>query len=162
MYENLTRHCIVNKWYMSLHRITLLVFSQTRPPFHPFNLGAGNSIFKGTKYISCGGPLAEAEALGCEYDILANHFVHPLCLDQGALSEYQQGDTWLGYTDMNWTDIIPITRAMVIAELIANEEHVMHRAQFLVDMSESHDGFDWREKPMTVEMGYAGCVNRGM
>ena len=171
--------------YLDLHR----------QPAGPFNLGPGKTIFSGKKYISCGSSLEEAYARGCKYDILANHFVHETCLDEEAIREYQkEGDTWHGYTDMNWTDIIPTTDAMgesgvywtnqrdhivhcamlwkkqwrAFTEnrrywdaIIASEEHVMHCSDFLVEMTEDHDGFDWREKPMTVEVGYAGCVDMG-
>jgi len=165
------------------------------PPRLPFNLGTGQTIFKGLEYIDCGGSLEEAQAKGCEYDILANHFVHRLCLDEDAIRAYQQeGTTWMGYTDMNWTDLIPTTRSMgesgvywtnqrdhivhcamlwkkqwrawtenrrYVDAIIASEEHTMHCAKFLVDMTDNDDGFDWRLKPMTVEVGYAGCVDMG-
>lgn len=165
------------------------------PLGHPFDLSPTQSIFKGKNYIECGNSLEEALERGCEYDILANHFVHRSCLDERAILEYQQeGDTWLGYTDMNWTDVIPTTKAMgesgvywtnqrdhvvhcamlwrkqwrALTEnrrywdaIIASEEHVMHCSEFLMEMSERHDGFDWREKPMTVEVGYSGCVDMG-
>ncbi|KXX73733.1 hypothetical protein MMYC01_208497 [Madurella mycetomatis] len=175
--------------------VALVYLENHHFPVRPFDLGPGQSIFKGKKYIACGKSLEEALARECEYDILANHFVHKLCLDKTAIREYQnEGDTWLGYTDMNWTDLIPTTKAMgesgvywtnqrdhivhcamlwkkqwrAFTEnrrywdaIIASEEHVMHCADFLMEMTERHDGFDWREKPMTVEVGYAGCVDMG-
>ncbi len=105
-----------------------------------------------------------------------------------------RAETWIGYTDMNWTDVIPTTKAMgesgvywtnqrdhivhcamlwkkqwrAFTEnrrywdaIIASEEHVMHCSKFLMEMSEPNGGFDWREKPMTVEVGYSGCVDMG-
>lgn len=160
-----------------------------------FDLGRGQSIFKGKNYISCGGSLSDALPLGCEYDILANHCVHKLCLDQDPIREYQQqSETWPGYTDMNWTEVIPTTKAMgesgvywtnqrdhivhcallwkkqrrAFTEnrryrdaIISSEEHVMHCADFLMEMTEGCDGWDWRRKPMTVEVGYAGGVDMG-
>lgn len=44
--------------------------------------------------------------------------------------------------------------------IIVSEEHVAHCTQFLMDMTEEKD-FDWRQQPMTVEVGFAGCVDMG-
>jgi hypothetical protein len=175
--------------------VILFYFQLHRPHSYSFDLGHGQSIFKSNKFITCGNSLGEAMANECQYDMLSNHFVHPLCLDEGAVLEYQQeGNTWIGYTDMNWTDVIPTTKAMGESgvywtnqrdhivhcamlwrkqwraftenrrywdNVIAGEEHVLHCSEFLMEMSEQHEGFDWREKPMTVEVGYGGCVDRG-
>jgi hypothetical protein len=46
------------------------------------------------KLLTCGHSTPEAKNLGCQYDILSNHWVPELYMDQEAVKEYQ---TWMGH-----------------------------------------------------------------
>jgi len=161
---------------------------------HNFDLGLGHTIFAKKKYTGCGFSIEEAKSLGCEYDMLANHFVHNTCYDPYSVQEYQDYDTtWIGYTDRNWTEVLPSTQAMGESDvywtnqrdhiihcatlwkrqwraftedwryfdsIIADKEHTYHCAQFLIDMTDTEDSPDWREVPISVEVGFAGCIDR--
>ncbi|KAK8122634.1 hypothetical protein PG984_011304 [Apiospora sp. TS-2023a] len=45
----------------------------------------------------CGNSTAEARALGCDYDTLAQAWVPPACADPETLAEYQSWNTWPGF-----------------------------------------------------------------
>ncbi|GAB1316885.1 hypothetical protein MFIFM68171_07095 [Madurella fahalii] len=45
----------------------------------------------------------------------------------------------------------------VLDWVVADEEHTMHCAQFLVDMTETEGGLDYRHMPIKVFVGYAPC-----
>ena len=171
----------------------LIYHQHGRPPVRPFNLGAGQTIFKGMRYLSCGGSLDEALENDCVYDMLANHYVPRICQDDASIKEYKtEGTTWQPYIDMNWTERLPSDDAMgpsgvywtnqrdhiVHCAMLWRKQwraltenrrfmdfttvdrgHMMHCSQFLMDMTEPNGGADWRETPISVEVGYSGCVD---
>jgi hypothetical protein len=160
-------------------------------------LEKGHSIFTGHKYIGCGRSVEEARSLGCEYDILANHYLPTLCLDRIGMAQYtDEGTSWIGYVDRNHTTQYSTIKEMGESDLywtsqrdhivhcgmlwkrqyrawaenwryvdaiIMDEEHTMHCANYLIDMTDWAiiRNQDWRKVPSSVEVGFAGCVDRG-
>ncbi|KAL6909225.1 hypothetical protein GGI43DRAFT_380027 [Trichoderma evansii] len=50
-------------------------------------------------YLTCGHDKKEAKALGCEYDILTNHWLPGQCTDPKSIQDYQADGSWLPYAD---------------------------------------------------------------
>lgn len=59
------------------------------------------SIFRYSRDLYCGSSAIGARDMGCQYDILSNHWVPAQCMDKGAVTEYQTDGTWLGFGDAN-------------------------------------------------------------
>lgn len=149
------------------------------------------NLIDGAEYVACGQSTEEAKALGCVYDILSNHWVPSLCMDEEAVDVYKADGTWFGYADENRTQLLTIEDMSMVPFYYTNmRDHVLHCAslwkkQFreffgqrkaldsmIVD--EHHTihcadflirmtqfGPDLREVPIKVEVGYAGCHIRG-
>ncbi|KAF4628576.1 hypothetical protein G7Y89_g9575 [Cudoniella acicularis] len=148
----------------------------------------GNStIIPGADYFHCGDSIEAAKVRGCEYDILNNHWVPAMCIDEDAIREYQSDESWFGYADQNHTELLDIKtmgetpvyytnerdhivhcamlwrkqfRALMdgrryLDSIIVDEEHTIHCSKYLIEMSEW--GPDFREMPIEVHVGYAGC-----
>ncbi|KAJ2982634.1 hypothetical protein NQ176_g1256 [Zarea fungicola] len=50
-------------------------------------------------YLSCGHNRDEAEANGCKYDILTNHWLPGKCQDLKSIEDYQSDGSWWPYAD---------------------------------------------------------------
>lgn len=93
--------------------ILAFCLKEKQTPTTPYDLGLTESIFSEKVFTSCGKSPEDAEQRGCVYDILAGAFLPKICLDQHAIDEYkQEGTSWLGYLDSNWTDLLPSTQEM--------------------------------------------------
>ena len=178
----------------SLNRHRHLYQNVNLGPKLDYDLGLGHTIFAKRRFIGCGYSIEEAKRHGCEFDILSNHYLPKQCKDDYSIAQYQkEGTTWIGYTDKNWTNVLPSVEAMGESDtywtnqrdhivhcamlwrrqwrafsenwryfdaIIADAEHTEHCAQFLVDMTENPNSTDWRRVPISVEVGFAGCIDR--
>lgn len=148
----------------------------------------GNSpIIPGANFINCGRSVEEAEAGGCEYDILSNHWIPGKCINESAVREYQSDGSWFGYTDANHTKLLNIDALGRTPVYYTNKrDNIIHcsflwRKQFkafmegrkyldslvvdkkhMIHCSEilikmSERGPDFRAMPIEVHVGYAGC-----
>lgn len=176
-------------WALALH------FTTTSIPVSsiPFNVGPKHSLFYKRKFLGCGKSIAEAKALGCEYDSLANHYVPKICIDQQSIAQYREiGDSWIPYEDANRTRPIPpslmgerasyytnmrdhVVHCSVLWKrqwkafkenrryfdsIIADEKHTNHCADLLLAMTDTQGSADLRDIPISVEVGFAGCIDR--
>ncbi|KAH6719398.1 hypothetical protein BKA61DRAFT_571416 [Leptodontidium sp. MPI-SDFR-AT-0119] len=146
-----------------------------------------SSIIPGANFVNCGRSVEEAEARGCEYDILSNHWIPGQCIDESAIKEYQSDGSWFGYADANHTELLDITALGRTPVYYTNErDHIIHcsflwRKQFKAFMEgrnyldsivvdEEHTmhcsdflvkmserGPDFRTMPIKVHVGFAGC-----
>jgi len=144
-------------------------------------------IIQDAKLLRCGNSTLEAKGLGCQYDILSNHWVPNICLDQEAVEMYQSDGSWYGYSDENRTQLITIeTMAEMPFYYTSARDHIVHcamlwRNQFNVFIegrknldtiiaSKEHTehcakylidmsdwGTDFWNMPIKVFPGYAGC-----
>lgn len=76
--------CLITSffWGALLHFITTDAVMEVRNVFP-------SPLIAGAKYLLCGHSTEEAKTLGCEYDILSNHWLPAPCMDQDAIREYQ-------------------------------------------------------------------------
>jgi hypothetical protein len=84
-----------------------------------------------TKIIDCGHSTDEARALGCQFDVLAYHWIPQLCFDNETNNEYQKKGSWLGYSDKEGTDILDLAGMSERTDLpyyTSAREHVSHCA----------------------------------
>ncbi|KAK1755401.1 hypothetical protein QBC47DRAFT_413171 [Echria macrotheca] len=151
----------------------------------------GTVIVKGAKLVTCGNTTEEAKRRGCTYDILSNHWVPAVCMDQDAVDEYMTDGTWFGYGDESRTQLLTIDAMSEMDYYYTNErDHIVHcamlwrkqfRAFFLqrqnLDtiisdeehtmhcsqflMDMSDKGPDYRNMPIKTWVGQAGCWLRG-
>lgn len=56
--------------------------------------------------LTCGHSTEEAKSMGCRYDILSNHWIPGVCMDEEAVKEYQMDGSWYGYADRNRTQLL--------------------------------------------------------
>jgi hypothetical protein len=82
-----------------------------------------------TNYLKCGRSIPEAQAAGCQYDILSNHWVPKECVDPESIEEYQSDESWFGYADENRTELLRIedmgTRPFYYT---STRDHIVHCA----------------------------------
>ncbi|ORY56623.1 uncharacterized protein BCR38DRAFT_450752 [Pseudomassariella vexata] len=153
----------------------------TNSPSTPHNLTTHAHL------TTCGNSTAEARAAGCKYDILINNWVHPACIDQESIDEYQEDGTWQGYTDLNRTQQLPSIEAMSEVDFYytSTRDHIVHcnmlwRKQFKAFFDEkSFDAVigsfghtehcsqflidvtdkyaELWEEPIRTEVGFSGC-----
>lgn len=146
-----------------------------------------STLISGASYYHCGNSTESAKAMGCQYDILNNHWVPAQCMDQDAVREYQSDGSWFGYADANRTELLSIDAMSERPVYYTNErDHIVHcamlwRKQFraffegrknldsiIVDekhtihcskylIERSEWGPDFTKIPIKVFVGYAGC-----
>ncbi|KAK3179424.1 hypothetical protein OEA41_005546 [Lepraria neglecta] len=147
-------------------------------------------LIAGAKYLLCGNSTEEAKNLGCEYDILSNHWLPAPCLDQDAVHEYQSDGSWFGYADEDRTQVLSIDAMSEEPFYYTNmRDHIIHcamlwRKQYRalyeerrgldsIIVDEEHTlhcsnflirmtehGPDFSKVPIKVEVGFAGCYLR--
>jgi hypothetical protein len=61
-----------------------------------------------SRFHMCGYSTAEAKTLGCEYDILLNHWIPTKCADPKGIKDYQRDGSWFGYADVNHTQPLSV------------------------------------------------------
>lgn len=193
-YPHLTTHLLVLV-VSSISWGGLLLFLITRQPLSHepvitntdahFESSETKTLISGARYLLCGNATDEAKGLGCEYDILSNHWLPAPCMDQEAVKEYQSDGSWFGYADEERTLLLSID-AMSEAPLYYTNmrDHILHcamlwrkqyRAFFreregldsiLVDAEHTlhcsdflvrmtEHGPDFSKIPIKVEVGYA-------
>ncbi|PNS14046.1 hypothetical protein CAC42_6559 [Sphaceloma murrayae] len=167
--------------------ILLFLGYHRNPPQHRKASEHNHTIKTASHFMSCGRTVEESVRLGCKYDILSNHWVPAPCVDQPAVELYQADGSWYGYADENRTQLVDIEtmgtmglyytnmrdhiihcavlwkkqfRAFyeergVYDSLILDPKHTDHCADFLIDMTDK--GPDFRQIPIKVEVGHAGC-----
>ena len=141
----------------------------------------------GFNFLMCGTSIQEAKALGCEYDILANHWLPRPCFDQEAVTEYQGDESWYAFAQANRTEPIGLEAMGERLQYYTSErDHIVHcamlwRKQFrmfaegrkIVDsitadyehvshcskylIDMTDRGQDFRTVPLRVDVGFAGC-----
>lgn len=99
-------------------------FSQYHDLDIPSNFTSNASL------ITCGHSTPEARAKGCRYDILSNHWVPAICMDEEAVAEYQSDGLWFGFGDENKTQRLTIA---AMSELdyyyyTSERDHIVHCA----------------------------------
>lgn len=50
-------------------------------------------------YLTCGRNRDEAKSLGCEYDILTNHWLPGKCTDPKSIQDYRADGSWMPFAD---------------------------------------------------------------
>lgn len=58
-----------------------------------------HNVTSGATFVSCGNSSAEAEAAGCRYDTLLNHWVPVRCVDQEWIDEYEDDGSWAAFSE---------------------------------------------------------------
>ncbi|KAA8647078.1 uncharacterized protein ATNIH1004_005761 [Aspergillus tanneri] len=201
--RNIFRHRTnLNLWFLSSHSLVFIFTSllwgslfytmdlslQSRKSIKPIDetKPLGNITTK-AKLLTCGWTPEEAKALGCQYDILSNHWVPGLCMDQKAVEEYQTDESWFGFADENRTELLSIDTMSEMKYYYTSErDHIVHcamlwRKQFRAFFEErdnldtiiadsehtmhcsqflmdmSDKGPDYRNMPIKTWVGYAGC-----
>lgn len=89
-----------------------------------------HNITSGATLYSCGNTTISAKALGCQYDILLNHWVHASCISQEFIDEYTDDGSWTAYTDEAMTQPIASIEEMGEMEVYwtSNRDHINHCA----------------------------------
>lgn len=144
-----------------------------------------HNITTGARLLECGNSTQEAKSLGCQYDVLLNHWVPAPCIDHDFLEEYMDDNSWVGYIDEALTQPISTVEEMSESEFYFTSlrDHINHCAmlwkkQFWVLYKEytafdtiianpshtDHCAFFLTEakdvdldQATRVEKGYAGC-----
>ncbi|KAK4076185.1 hypothetical protein Trihar35433_2745 [Trichoderma harzianum] len=122
------------------HMVTVILTSVTwialillyRPDniFDSPNKSGNSTVLPGFDYISCGNSTETAKAMGCVYDILANHWVPAQCEDKQAIEEYQKDGTWYGYADAEHKKLLPYAEMGEVGMYWTNlRDHVNHCAR---------------------------------
>ncbi|KAI0127134.1 hypothetical protein BJ170DRAFT_582227, partial [Xylariales sp. AK1849] len=141
----------------------------------------------GYKFLKCGTSVQEAKALGCQYDILANHWLPRPCIDRDAVEEYQKDESWFAYAHENMTGPLSLDAMGDISHYYTSKrDHIFHcgtlwKKQFkaftenrrnidsiTADPEHTHHcaqylidmtdlGQDFRMVPLRVDVGFAGC-----
>lgn len=144
-----------------------------------------HNITSGARLLECGNSTQEAKSLGCQYDVLLNHWVPAPCIDHDFLEEYMDDNSWVSYADEALTQPIPTIEEMSEREFYYTSlrDHINHCAmlwkkQFWV-MYKEYSAFDTiianpghtdhcafflteardvdLNQATRVEKGYAGC-----
>lgn len=138
-------------------------------------------------YLTCGNTTTEAKSKGCQYDILSNHWVPGVCMDQAAIVEYQVDGSWYGYTDEGRTQRLSIdTMSQKNFYYTSERDHILHCAMLrrkqwrafvggrtkldsLIIYEEhtmhcaqflvakTENGIDYWHMPIKTWVGFAGC-----
>ena len=173
--------------------LILLYASRQIPHFTHYrgDYGAHSKIYgisiSEYKFLKCGTSVDEAKALGCEYDILTNHWVPKQCIDRDAVKEYQSDESWYGYARENRTELLSLdTMGELPVYYTSERDHIVHcamlwRRQYKafsegrknIDsvtadpehtyhcsqylMDMTDRGVDFRGVPLEVHVGFAGC-----
>lgn len=58
-----------------------------------------HNVTSGSRFVTCGNSAAEAQRMGCRYDMLLNHWVPARCADQEWIDEYQDDDSWTAFAE---------------------------------------------------------------
>lgn len=89
-----------------------------------------STLITGAQYSLCGNSTAEARGMGCEYDILSNHWLPAPCMDNVAVQEYQADGSWVGYADEKMTERLPTIDAMSEVQFYYSNmrDHIVHCA----------------------------------
>ncbi|EFY94534.1 hypothetical protein X797_011841 [Metarhizium robertsii] len=171
----------------------LLYFLRQAPHFTHItsHFAEDNQIYgmpiSGYNFLRCGTSVADAKAFGCEYDILANHWVPKLCIDQKAVEDYQSDGTWHGFADENRTEPISLEAMGELEYYYTSErDHIVHCAmlwrkqynafaqgrKYLDSITADPEhtnhcihylmdmtdlGQDFRTVSLQVNVGFAGC-----
>lgn len=144
----------------------------------------------GYKFLMCGTSVQEAKTFGCEYDILANHWVPSLCIDEEAIADYQSDESWYGYAHENRTDLLSLEDMGNGPHYFTSiRDHILHCAMlwrkqyrafsegrpYLDSITADREhtlhcvkylidmtdrGPDFRHMPIRVDVGFAGCYVR--
>jgi hypothetical protein len=177
-------------WGLLLLLLVLIAkTSHIENPFQPYPKTV-HSIFRNAKLFTCGNTTEEAKRAGCQYDILSNHWIPSLCMDQGAIEEYQTDGTWFGFADEGRTELLTIDAMGDLDFYYTSErDHIVHcamlwRKQFRAFMEgrrffdtiiadERHtihcsqflidmteNGPDYWNRPIVTHVGHAGCLLR--
>lgn len=139
------------------------------------------------KFLTCSNSIVEAKNSGCHYDILSNHWLPDICMDQESITEYQSDGSWFGYADENRTELLSIDAMSKMPFYYTSmRDHIVHcgmlwrkqyRAFFeqrknidaiIADKSHtmhcsqflidmSDRGTDFWNVPIRVYVGKAGC-----
>ncbi|PTB49543.1 hypothetical protein M431DRAFT_486544 [Trichoderma harzianum CBS 226.95] len=81
--------------------------SVAQPHYHPGLATDVNHNFTAhSQLLTCGHSTQEAKSMGCKYDILSNHWIPGVCMDEDAVKEYQMDGSWYGYADSNRTQLL--------------------------------------------------------
>jgi hypothetical protein len=174
--------------------ILLLFMAQSSSSPDKYILQPGNSQFHNltsdAKLLTCGRSPSEARAKGCRYDILSNHWVPGICMDQEAVAEYQSDGSWFGFADEQRTEVLTVD-AMSEREFYwtSDRDHIFHcamlwRKQYRAFFEErsnfdtliadyehtmhcsefltnmTDNGPDYWNKPIQTFVGYAGCWSK--
>lgn len=59
-------------------------------------------------YLTCGSNKEEAKSLGCEYDILTNHWLPGQCADPKSIQDYKSDGSWMPYVDEARTKLLNV------------------------------------------------------
>ena len=149
------------------------------------------NVTSGAELLTCGHSTPEAKEKGCQYDILSNHWVPDICMDQEAVEEYQADGSWFGFADEHRTELLTIDAMSEMDFYYTSErDHIVHcamlwRKQYkaffegrqkldTLIASKSHtlhcsqflidmteNGPDYWNMPIKTWVGYAGCWVRG-
>lgn len=187
-YRKIFSHSLVliftSLWWMAIIFLT----SQTGTT-NAHNSGDRHNITSHATLLSCGNSTNEARALGCQYDILLNHWVPASCADTEFIVEYKDDGSWGAFADANMTQKITTVEEMSERDFYYTSvrDHINHcgemwKKQFYV-LFEEQRAFDSivasprhtdhcaqylmdvAGKNITestrVEVGFAGCWVRG-
>lgn len=134
-YARLTTHLLVLV-VSSIFWGGLLFYTARRPLTHgPINSNPNahiessetKTLISGAKYLPCGNSTDEAKELGCEYDILSNHWLPAPCMDQEAVMEYQSDGSWFGYADEERTRLLSVGAMSEAPFYYTNmRDHILH------------------------------------
>lgn len=154
---------------------------------HIDSLDTSRNFTSKAELLTCGHSISEAKSMGCQYDILSNHWVPAPCFDQGAIEEYQKDGSWFGFADEKRTEMIDIdTMSEMDYYYTSERDHIVHcamlwRKQFRAFYEErthldtiigSYDhtmhcskflidmsdrGPDYRNMPIKTFVSQAGC-----
>ncbi|OHF02035.1 hypothetical protein CORC01_02614 [Colletotrichum orchidophilum] len=156
-------------------------------PEHTETTRQHDNITTKSRLLTCGDSTAEAKSLNCHYDILANHWIPEVCIDQNAINEYKTDGSWFGFADENRTELLTIdTMSEMEFYYTSERDHIVHcamlwRKQFWAFYEEraaldtiitsvehtmhcsqflidmSDKGPDYRNMPIKTWVGHAGC-----
>ena len=89
-----------------------------------------SNLVTNTTFLTCGFSPMEARSLGCQYDILSNHWMPSSCIDEVSIKDYQSDGSWMGYSDENRTQMIDIdTMSNMTFYYTSVRDHIVHCAK---------------------------------
>lgn len=120
----------LSKSAMSYWMCSNLIPSTAQPHYHPgLATDVSRNFTANAQLLTCGHSTQEAKSMGCKYDILSNHWIPGICMDEEAVKEYQQDGSWYGYADRNRTQLLSY-ESMGDMELYytSMRDHIIHCA----------------------------------